>query len=68
MASDRCDKQDRKWEAESDARSLLASQEIRKDEKRYARALKELAAIVAKAKKEAMSKEISAKLEKAIKE
>lgn len=60
--------QDRKWQRESDARSLLEAQEIRQDKKRYTAAKKELAAIVQRAKKEALVKAVGAKLEKAISE
>ena len=60
--------QDRKWRIESDARSLLEAQEIRQDKTRYVAAKRELTAIVTRAKKEALAKEVGAKLEKAISE
>lgn len=59
---------DKKWQVESDARTLLESQEIRMDKSRYARARKELATIVKRAQKEAAAKKAQAGLEKAIKE
>ncbi len=59
---------EKKWRIEADARTLLEAQAVRADEPRYGAALKELKVIVAEAEKEALSKRVAMKLEKAIKE
>lgn len=62
----KADKSEAQWQAEDDARTLIQSHEIRKDKKRYKAAKTQLQKIVKAAKKEALSKQVAAKLEKAM--